>query len=46
MHNYILLHWYATFDSNAIPILSLKSYDWVFTANLGTPNSAGNVILQ
>ena len=46
MHNYILLHLYATFDNNAIPILSLTPYNWVFTANLGTPNGAGNVILQ
>ena len=46
IHNYILLHSYATFDSNAIPIPSLTPYNWVFTANLGTPNGAGNVILQ
>ena len=46
IHNYILLHSYATFDSNAIPIPSLTPYNWVFTANLGTPSGAGNVILQ
>ena len=46
IHIYILLHSYATFDSNAIPIPSLTPYNWVFTANLGTPNGAGNVILQ
>ena len=46
MHNYILLHPYATFDNKAIPIISLTPYNWVFTANLGTPNGAGNVIVQ
>ena len=46
MHNYILFHPYATFDSNDIAILSLTPYNWVFTANLGIPNGAGNVILQ
>ena len=40
---------YANFDNNTIPILRLTPYNWVFslfTANLGTPNGAGNVILQ
>ena len=46
MNNYILLHLYAPFDSNAIPIRNLKPYDWLFSANLGIPNGAGNVILQ
>ena len=46
IHNFILLHSYATFDSNAIPIPSLTPYNRVFTANLGTQNGAGNVILQ
>ena len=46
MHNYILLHSYATFDSNAISIMILTHYNLVFTANLGTQNGAGNVILQ
>ena len=46
IHNYILIHSYASFDSNAIPIPSLTPYNWVFTANLDTPKGAGNVILQ
>ena len=46
MHNYILLHSYALLDSNAIPILSLTPYEWLFTANLRIPNVAGNVIPQ
>ena len=46
IQNYILLHSYASFDSDAIPIPSLTPYNWVITANLGTPNGAGNVILQ
>ena len=46
MHNYTLLHPCATFDSDAILILKLTPYNWVFTVKLGTPNGAGNVILQ
>ena len=42
----IRLIWRAAFDSYAIPIPSLTPYNWVITANLGTPNSAGNIILQ
>ena len=34
IHNFILLHSYTTFGSNAIPIPSLTPYNWVFTANL------------